>query len=139
MVMSYARASVSEKEFRSRNRYWSHGQGFQKLYTSMRRSINFCNYYIKSCNLHWSVSLKMYFSNRRLTINFNGRTKVVSWRKHVRVLKQRCVCLIASNLLRNELGCCKLCFLKQRHEKISFFIVYATISDFVRAMISLVL
>lgn len=49
-----------------------------------------------------------------------------------------CVCLIASNLLRNELGFCKLCFLKQRHEKISF-IVYATISDFVRAMISLVL
>lgn len=138
MVMSYARASVSGKEFRSRNRYWSHGQGFQKLYTSTRRSKNFCNYYIKSCNLHWSVSLKMYFSNRRLTINFNGRTKVVSWRKHVRVLKQRCVCLIASNLLRNELGFCKLCFLKQRHEKISF-IVYATISDFVRAMISLVL
>lgn len=138
MVMSYARASVSGKEFRSRNRYWSHGQGFQKLYTSMRRSINFCNYYIKSCNLHWSVSLKMYFSNRRLTIYFNGRTKAVSWRKHVRVLKQRCVCLIASNLLRNELSFCKLCFLKQRHEKISF-IVYATISDFVRAMISLVL
>lgn len=138
MVMSYARASVSGKEFRSRNRYWSHGQGFQKLYTSMRRSINFCNYYIKSCNLHWSVSLKMYFSNRRLTIYFNGRTKAVSWRKHVRVLKQRCVFLIASNLLRNELSFCKLCFLKQRHEKISF-IVYATISDFVRAMISLVL
>lgn len=134
MVMSYARASVSGKEFRSRNRYWSHGQGFQKLYTSMRRSINFCNYYIKSCNLHWSVSLKMYFSNRRLTIYFNGRTRAVSWRKHVRVLKQRCVCLIASNLL----SFCKLCFLKQRHEKISF-IVYATISDFVRAMISLVL
>lgn len=40
--------------------------------------------------------------------------------------------------VRNELGFCKLCFLKQRHEKISF-IVYATISDFVRAMISLVL
>lgn len=58
----------------------------------------------------------MYFSNRRLTIYFNGRTKAVSWRKHVRVLKQRCVCLIASNLLRNELG-----FFKTKPRKDQFY------------------
>lgn len=51
---------------------------------------------------------------------------------------EMCVFNRFQSVIRNELGFCKLCFLKQRHEKISF-IVYATISDFVRAMISLVL